>query len=615
MAEFTFKSILMGIILGIIFGMANAYLGLKVGMTVSASIPVAVISMSILRGLLRRGTILENNLVQTIGSAGESLAAGVIFTLPALIIWGYNISVLKIFVIAVLGGFLGVLFMIPLRRALIVKEHKTLPYPEGRACAEVLKAGDEGGQKAKFVFSGLGFGGIYKFIMDSHSFKLWTESPHWNLKFIPKAVVGFDTLPALLGVGYIIGSRISALMLAGGVTGWLVFIPLISWLGEHISVPIFPAEKLISQMSASEVWSYYVRYIGAGAVAFGGIVSLIKSLPTIISSFKEVIKGLSNYNGKKEQRRDKDLPPWFILLGSLILILIIWLLPYIPVNLIGAILIVIFGFFFVTVSSRIVGLIGSSSNPASGMTIATLLLTSLIFVALGIKGETGMISALSVGAIVCIAICIAGDTSQDLKTGYLVGATPYYQQIGEFIGVLTSALFIGITLIILHKGYGIGSISLPAPQATLMSLVVKGVMKGTLPWILVFTGVFVALVVELLGMPSLPFAVGLYLPLSLSTPIMVGGLVRYMVNRFKKVNEDQSDTGTLFASGLIAGDALLGVIIAIFIWRNWKIPTLGPIFKPPFDSLLSITMFLLLAIVLYRKAVKKLVLKPQNKSS
>jgi putative OPT family oligopeptide transporter len=573
MREFTWLSVILGVVIGIVFAAANAYLGLKVGMTISASIPAAVISMGIIRGILKRNSILENNIVQTIGSSGEAIAAGVIFTIPAFFIWHIDISLFKIFILSLIGGSLGILFMIPLRRYLIVREHKNLPYPEGTACAEVLKAGEEGGVKAKTVFWGLGLGAFYKLLVDKKGFGLWNESPGWDLSFFKKAYIGFDALPALLGVGFIIGPRIASYMLVGGILGWLVLIPLIAIVGADLLKPLSPStELLISQMSPSQIWNFYIRYIGAGAVACGGIISLIKAFPTIIESFKMGIKEIKfgkNSKGSSDgkngiPRTEKDLSMKFVLYMTIGIIILISILPQIPVKLIGAIFITIFSFFFVTVSSRLVGLVGSSSNPASGMTIATLLGTSLIFLSLGWTDTSGMIAAMTVGAVVCIAICSAGDISQDLKTGYLVGATPYYQQISEFIGLIAAALFIGLTLNILKPDILSGE--LLAPQANLMAMVVQGVLRQELPWAFVLCGIFAALIVEILGIQSLPFAVGLYLPLSLSTPIMMGALVKAFVEgKSEEANKNKVEKGILFGSGLIAGEGLVGILLALMV--------------------------------------------------
>ena len=571
MPEFTVTSIILGILMAIIFGAANAYLGLKVGMTISASIPAAVISMGIIRGIMRKDSILENNIVQTIGSAGESLAAGAIFTLPALFIWAeqglLQVDLVRIIVISLCGGILGVLFMVPLRKALIVNEHGVLPYPEGTACAEVLLAGEKGGSSAATVFIGMGIGGVYKFIADG--LKLFPSEIEWSIKGYKGAAIGADVLPALLGVGFIIGPRISAYMLSGAVVGWLAIIPLIAKIGTIGNIVMYPASDPISKLGYWGIWNYYIRYVGAGAVAFGGIISLIKSLPLIVRTFKDAMgdykKGVG---GDATVRTDRDMPMKLVLFGVIAIIILMMILPWVPVGIGGAILIAIFGFFFATVSSRLVGLVGSSSNPVSGMTIATLLITAILFKATGHSGVEGMVGVLTVGAIICIVAAIAGDTSQDLKTGFLVGATPAKQQYGELIGVVVSALVIGFTLILLNKAWGFGSKELAAPQATLMRLVIEGVMQGNLPWALVFTGVGIGVAVELLGIPVLPFAVGLYLPIHLSTPIMVGGALRGILDTSKKYKEDERkekvEGGILYSSGLIAGEGLMGIILAIF---------------------------------------------------
>ena len=567
--ELTITSIIVGLILAVVFGAANAYLGLRVGMTISASIPAAVISMGIIRVLLKRNSILENNMVQTIGSAGESLAAGAIFTLPALFMWAAenpaikNPSFITIATLALLGGILGVLFMIPLRRALIVEEHGVLPFPEGTACAEVLLAGEEGGDKSKIVFSGLGLAALYKFITDG--VKLFPSEITWDLKSL-KTGFGVDVLPALAGVGYICGTKISSYMFAGGILGWFVLIPLISFFG--IEQFLSPAPAPISELGAAGIWSYYIRYIGAGAVATGGIISLIKSLPLIVKTFSKSIKGFGK-SAKTEERTDIDLPMQFVLIGSLVIALLIWLIPTVPVTLLGALMIVVFGFFFATVSSRMVGLVGSSNNPVSGMIIATLLVVTLLLKATGFTGYEGMASAICIGTIICIVTAMAGDTSQDLKTGYIVGATPYKQQIGEILGAIISAFAIGLIMYLLNAAWGFGSKEIPAPQATLMKLVVEGVMGGTLPWSLLLCGVGIALCIEVIGIPVLPFAVGLYLPIYLSAPIFLGGIIRWFVEKKKaKASEqEQKETvekGILYCSGLIAGEGVIGMILAIF---------------------------------------------------
>ncbi|MTI70304.1 MAG: oligopeptide transporter, OPT family [Firmicutes bacterium] len=580
MPEFTGLAIIIGIFMAIVFGAANAYIGLRVGMTISASIPAAVISMGIIRGMLKRESILENNLVQTIGSAGESLAAGAIFTLPALYVWAAEAglespNMFRVLMVALIGGVLGVFLMVPLRRALIVNEHGVLPYPEGTACAEVLEAGEEGGSKARTVFVGLGIGALYKFIADG--IKLFPGSLEWEIPGYNGAAIGADAYPALLGVGFIIGPRISAYILSGGVLGWLVLIPLITHLGGFISDPIYPASASIAELGYWGIWDNYIRYVGAGAVAFGGIIALIKNIPLIVTTFKEALGGFSaGFEGEGSLRTDQDMSMKAVIIGVLVLVVLMMFTNVIPVGFSGALIIAIFGFFFATVSSRLVGLVGSSSNPVSGMTIATLLVTSLIFKAIGFTGMPGMIGALSVGAVVCIVAAIAGDTSQDLKTGFLVGATPKYQQYGEFIGVIASGLTIGLVLTLLNNAWGFGSAQIPAPQATLMRLVVEGVMEGNLPWALVFTGIGIGLAIELLGLPVLPVAVGLYLPIHLSTPIMVGGLVRGILERRKNKNNEEDvekkdspikrkiEGGVLYSSGLIAGEGLIGILLAVF---------------------------------------------------
>ena len=567
--ELTVTSIVLGLILSVVFGAANAYLGLRVGMTISASIPAAVISMGIIRVIMKRNSILENNMVQTIGSAGESLAAGAIFTIPALFMWAnestkvaapsfWNIAIISLF-----GGILGVLFMIPLRNALIVKEHGVLPFPEGTACAEVLLAGEEGGHKTKIVFSGLGIAALYKFITDG--IKLFPSEIAWKLKSL-KTGFGVDVLPALTGVGYICGLKISSYIFAGGILGWFVLIPALSLFG--LDSIIAPGTAAISEMSADGIWSSYIRYIGAGAVAAGGIFSLIKSLPLIISTFAKAMKGFGK-KAESSERTARDIPMIFVLVGSLIIALLIWLVPSIPVPFLGALLIVVFGFFFATVSSRMVGLVGSSNNPISGMIIATLLIVTLILKSAGFSGYEGMAVAICIGTIVSIVTAMAGDTSQDLKTGYIVGATPIKQQIGEIVGAVAAAIAIGGIMFLLNKAWGFGSQELPAPQATLMKLVIEGVMGGTLPWGLIFCGVGIAVVIELLKIPVLPFAVGLYLPIYLSTPIYVGGLIRWFIERksSKKSEEEKkeaADNGVLYCSGMIAGEGLVGILLAVF---------------------------------------------------
>lgn len=622
--EFTPKAIILGVIFGVIFGAATVYLGLKVGLTVSASIPIAVLAISVFKKI-GNATILENNMVQTIGSAGESVAAGVVFTIPALLLLeGGNeyFKYFQIFVLALAGGILGVLFMIPLRRSLIVKEHGKLPFPEGTACADVLVAGEKGGKLAQKVYYGLGIAFVYKVLMSV--FGLWKDVPTYifdKKSSLPNGTVNGEITPELLGVGYIIGPKIAGIMVGGGVLSWLVLIPLISLMGENLGTVFPPADKLISDMSPMEIWSNYIRYIGAGAVTFGGIVTLIKSFPTIVSAFKDSFKDLKEsktHASQEKSRTEKDIPLVFVLIGSVVLVIFMAVIPSIPTNLLSAIMIVVFGFFFVTVSSRIVGLIGSSSNPISGMTIATLMATALIFVAIGWTDDIYQPIALVVGSIVCIASANAGATSQDLKTGFLVGATPVKQQIGLIIGVLASVVVIGFTLIELNSILVIGSPKLPAPQAALMATVIKGLLSQNLPWGLVIVGMGIALVMELSGVRSLPFAVGAYLPLSVSTPIFVGGLVKFAVEKLKKGEDTDSDIGpgALLSSGLIAGGALTGILYAILVGTT--IPTSGGD-KSIADilntgiaesmgiegDLISVVIFLAMAAVLFKFAMGK----------
>lgn len=566
--ELTVTSIIIGALLAVLFGGANAYLGLRVGMTVSASIPAAVISMGIIRVLLRRDSILENNMVQTIGSAGESLAAGAIFTMPALFMWAAESgsadpSLLEISLIALCGGILGVLFMIPLRSALIVQEHGKLPYPEGQACAEVLLAGEEGGAKASTVFAGLGIAALYKFIADG--LKLFPSEVDFEIKSYKGSGIGMDVLPALAGVGYICGPKVSSYLLAGGTVGWFVLMPLIMLFGG--STVLYPASIPVSEMGPWDLWGSFIRYIGAGAVAAGGILSLIKSLPMIFRTFRQAMAVYGKKAGASD-RLNKDLPMNLVMILVGVIAIAMWLIPAIPVNLVGAVIIIVFGFFFATVSSRMVGIVGSSNNPVSGMAIATLLIATMLLKATGNIGMPGMIAAITIGSIICIIAAIAGDTSQDLKTGFIVGSTPSKQQTGELIGVVVSAIAIGGVLYLLSTAWGYGSAELPAPQATLMKMVVEGVMGGNLPWALIFCGAFIAIVVEILQIPVLPFAVGLYLPIHLSTPIMVGGLIRLYYDKKKMNSETEKknmvENGVLYSSGLIAGEGLVGILLAVF---------------------------------------------------
>ena len=572
--ELTVTSVIMGCILAVIFGAANAYLGLRVGMTVSASIPAAVISMGVIRVILRRNSILESNMVQTIGSAGESLAAGAIFTMPALFLWAEEgltskPGIVEITLIALCGGILGVLFMVPLRNALIVKEHATLLYPEGTACADVLLAGEEGGANASTVFSGMGLAAVFKFVVDG--LKLLPADVSAAFKSF-KGEIGMEVYPALLGVGYIVGPKIASYMFTGSLIGWMVIIPLICLFGPDTWM--YPAAEgttiaqLYANGGAAAIWSTYVKYIGAGAIATGGIISLIKSLPLIVTTFRDSMKSMKGSKNTSTERTAQDLPMQFILLGVIAMVFIIWIVPAIPVTLLGAVIIVVFGFFFATVSSRMVGLVGSSNNPVSGMAIATLLIATFAIKSSGKTGIDGMTAAIAVGSVICIIAAIAGDTSQDLKTGYLLGATPKKQQMGEMLGVVVSGLAIGGVLYLLDAAWGYGTAEIPAPQAQLMKMIVEGIMGGNLPWGLVFIGVFLAICLEILRIPVMPFAIGLYLPIYLNATIMIGGVVRGLLDRRKGVDEKtktaQSTDGTLYCAGMIAGEGLVGILLAVF---------------------------------------------------
>ena len=613
--EITFTSIFMGIVLAVVFGAANAYLGLRVGMTVSASIPAAVIAMGVIRVIMRKNSILESNIVQTVGSAGESLAAGAIFTLPALFLWAAEgkmdkPSIVEITLIALLGGLLGVFFMVPLRNALIVKEHGILPYPEGTACAEVLLAGEEGGANATTVFAGMGFAAFFKFVID-------------GLKVVPSEVslrvknfngeIGTQIYPAVMSVGYICGPRISSYMFAGGLLSWMVLIPIIVLFGEQLV--LYPGTVTIGEIfaadGASGIWGSYIRYIGAGALAAGGIISLIKSLPLIVRTFADALKSMKGSGTVDTSRTAKDMPMGIVLGAIAVLTLLIWLVPAIPVSLVGAIIVVVFGFFFATVSSRMVGLVGSSNNPVSGMAIATLLIATVILKLTGDTGAHGMQGAIAIGSIICIVAAISGDTSQDLKTGYLLGSTPKKQQIGEVIGVIASALAIGATLYLLDSAWGFGSKELGAPQATLMKMIIEGVMENNLPWGLVFIGVFIAIVVEILGIPVLPFAIGVYLPVQLNACIMVGGLVRLAFDKMKKNEEEKkqiTSDGILFCSGMIAGEGLVGILLALFaIFGLDQVIDLSKVLNLPaaVSNIGSLVLFALIIVSLLKFSIWK----------
>jgi len=619
--EFTTRAVILGALFGIVFGAANAYLGLRVGLTVSTSIPIAVMTVAVfraLRGVMGKTTILEHNISQTVGSASSSQASGLIFTIPALFLWGFSPTFMKLLVIALAGGLLGVLFMIPLRRFLIAGEHGRLPYPEGTACAEVLVAADAGGTAARNVFTGLGIGALYTWLM--RGLNLWPRDVWVSLqKVLPKGQIGIDVAPALIGVGYILGAKIGLVMVGGSAIAWLIIIPIIEVIGRGMTEPLYPETvQLITNMSPETIWTRYIRYVGAGAVATAGIITLAKSTPMIVTSFKEGIRGLrSRLEGSAAleaiKRTDADLPLKVVMVGVAIIVLFLALMPHVfgviesvAVRVMGAILVAIFAFFFVTVSSRIVGLVGVTSNPTSGMTIATLLGTSLIFAALGWTDDTGRIAALSIGAVVAISASIAGDTSQDLKTGFLLGATPNRQQTGELIGVLTAGAFICLSILALNNAYGFGGEELPAPQANMMMLVIDGVLQAEIPWTFVLVGVGLAVVAELVRIPSLPFAVGIYLPITTMMPIFLGGLIRKILEgrqKSKAARENVREQGVLYASGLIGGDGLMGVGIAFWAGASGRIPEgIGHEWLGPFAEVLSLLMLAVLATLIVRAA-------------
>jgi putative OPT family oligopeptide transporter len=621
--DFSIRALIIGAIFGVLFGSANAYLGLRVGLTISTAIPLAVISVALFKSFEKiwgSASILEANIAQTTGSASSSLASGIIFTIPALFMWGFDPGLLQIGMLGLLGGMLGIVFMIPLRRFLIVQEHTTLPYPEGTAAAQVLIAADKGGSNAKFVFQGLGLGLIYKGILSF--IQLWPARVKLQVPGLKKGELGLEATPALLGVGYILGFRIAAIMVAGGLLSWLGIIPAIAHFGEIVSEPMFPeTTKLISEMSAHDIWEKYVRYIGAGAVAVAGIITVFKSLPTMINSLKIGLKELSPKTMatiESRIRTDQDLS-FKIVIAIVVLFLLIAISTTFVVGVnqvlvtrvVGSLAIVFFAFVFVTVSSRIVGLVGVSSNPTSGMAIVTLLGTSAVFFMLGWTDAISKTAVLTIGTVVCVAASIAGDISQDLKAGYILGATPKRQQGSELFGALSSAFFIAYAVMLLGETHGFGSQEIPAPQATLMKTVVDGVLQADLPWSLVLIGASFAIVAELLSVPSLPFAVGIYLPLSTMSPVFVGGVIRHIVEKHRERQEEnlaakQTKSGVLLSSGLIAGEGIMGVLIAAYAFKMGEKPV-GVSFglHGVIGEIVSFSIFLVLGYFLYKIATRK----------
>ena len=589
-AEFTLKAVVTGVVLGIVFGAANAYLGLRVGMTVSASIPAAVMTVAAFRLFRSTGTILEANLSQTVASASTALATGTIFTIPALFLWGMAPPYLQVVALAFLGGLLGLSAMIPLRRLLIVQAHDELPYPEGTACAEVLRATsrekDGVASGSAWIFRGMAVGAAVKVLISL--VYLIPGELHAALPVLPKAELALEVAPALLGVGYILGYRQSAVCVAGALISAVTLTPLIAWLGASLQAPLYPeTERLVSQMDAGDIWARYVRYIGAGAVATAGILTVLRGLPTMAAAFLAVARGLrrdASGNGAAVERTDRDLPAWFVFGGVATVVLVAGLVPGVfagdmaPLQ--RAVLaagVGVFGVLFVTVAARIVGIVGVSSQPTSGIALVTLLGTASIFAAAGWVDAGARAGVLTVGTIVAIAASKAGDISQDLKTGWLVGATPARQQLGQLIGAAFACWAVAATVLLLGKAYTFGSPQLAAPQATLMKTIIEGVLAGALPWGLVLTGAGLSIGAMLCGVSGLAFAIGVYLPLATMAPLYVGGCVRSLAERGRaKPREGEGDPGVLAASGLVAGEGLAGVVVAGLVAAGLAPKSLDP---------------------------------------
>lgn len=606
MPEATGYSIIMGFIFAIVFAAANTYLGLKVGLTISAGIPGAILGTGLLKSIFKRNSILEANYVASLAAVGESIAGGIIFVLPAIILIGFDLSLITVVLVTIIGGIMGVYFITPVRKYLIVQEHGNLVYPESMAQSEVLVNANQGGQGFKSVLKGLGVGLGYKIM--SGGLGLWNETASYTIVAYQGAMIGIDTLASLLGVGFIVGTGTSILMFAGSVIAWLGLIPLIKFFGVYANTPIFPSTMLISEMSATEIWSNYIKYIGAGAVAMGGFISLARSLPTIFTSFKEAMGGFGK--GESSQNRiNEEAPIIWVLVAAIFGFLLTWLIPSISAGPIGAILAVLFSFFFSVVSARMVGVIGASNNPVSGMTIATLLVVASVYKAMGATGSEGMRMALLTAGIVCVATAVAGGVAQSLKATYVIGGSPKKIQHGMFVALAIASFMAGATVLLLHNAYGIGSREVTAPQATLMRLIVEGIMTGQLPWTLVIIGAIIALFCALASLPILPVALGIYLPISLNSAIFFGGIIRKLVEIRFKNDESNLDgaveRGTLIASGLVAGDALTGILIGIFAALNIKIDFLaGIIPNEGLKNLVSLGIFLALAIWLYNYSSK-----------
>lgn len=594
--EFTFRSIAIGIVFSFFFAIANTYLGLKIGQTVSASIPAAVLSLGLSRSLFRgKTTVLEHNIIQTIATMGEGMAGGIVFALPALLLLGDQPSLLKIFLLSVLGGILGIVFMIPMRRFLIVEEHKKLPYPEGTACAEILMASAKAGKNAIQAVYGFLIAGAYKVLMNAFFF--WNEVPSFALRFLPGARFSIDGTPALLGLGYLIGFRIATVMVCGGLLAWMVIIPLIVIFGGSKGI-IYPGNVPIAKMSPDDIWSHYIRYIGAGAVGTGGIFHLVKVIPLLGKAFRDGIRELLKKGSHHHNldRTDQDISMKWLLIVAIGVGITLLAVPYLSFNLFSVILLLILSLFFVAVSSIACGVVGSSSSPISGMLITVLLITCAVYLSLGWTERGYLLSAITLSVVACVAIGLATNTSQDLKAGFLLGATPWKQQTAQIIGILLPGIIIGYTVSILNETYTIGSTLMPAPQANLLAMIAEGVMEKTLPFGLVSSGIALAIILGLLRIPIIPFAIGLYLPLSLSTGIFVGGIARIASEWRTKMN----GRGTIFASGLVGGDALIGVIIAIFTVLGFI-----PISKPYiFPDIVGLILYLGLGFLIFSIAKK-----------
>lgn len=608
MPETTGYSIILGIILACLFAAANTYLGLKVGLTISAGIPGAIIATGVLKGMFKRNNILEANMVASLAAMGESLAGGVIFILPALILWGLKLSVATVIIVTIIGGVMGVFFITPLRRYLIVEEHGNLVYPEGMAAAEVLVTGSEGGEGFKTVMSGLSVGAGYKLF--SGGFALWGEQATYIIRNYQGTMMGFDTLASLLGVGFIVGTKASLLMFGGSVIAWFALIPLIKFLGIGLTTPLFPATKIIAEMSATEIWSNYIKYIGAGAVAMGGFVSLAKSIPTIVTSFKQAMSGIGAGGNKKVSRIDLEAPLTWVILAAAFGFGLTWLLPIINGGITGGIMAVIFSFFFAVVSARMVGIIGASNNPVSGMTIATMLFVTTVVKITGGVSQEYMVRCILIGGVVCVAIAVAGGTAQSLKTTFIIGGTPRSVQLGMFVALSIAGAFAAFVIIMLDSAYGIGTADVAAPQATLMRMIVEGIMTAKLPWTLIIVGAAIALFCEMASVSILPVALGIYLPITLNAAILVGGIIREITERRysnDKVRRDEVvEKGTLLASGLVAGDALMGIIVAGLVAANINIAIGKDFFTNVTQSnLFAFIMFMLLGLWIYMFSIKR----------